>query len=154
MAATVLESPRPGRDPSKIVQTVFPIEDEAVSIEVPGNLPPQGPIPTQRRPKTPRAPKRTKSVRMKIETEQPTVRDGTSPSGMTPLPVSLGPESAIDLPTEMKMVSIKHLKGFASKLGPQHPLRLIMLTEPDEITWDEYTMKAEIWWRLLALKED
>lgn len=60
----------------------------------------------------------------------------------------------LELPIQVKMVSLKRLKGIASKLGPRHPLRVIMLTEPDEIPWAEYTTKAKIWWMLLALKED
>ncbi len=61
---------------------------------------------------------------------------------------SLGP------PAHTRTVSLRRLKAIAERMGPRHPLRLVLLSEPDEVPWEEYASKSEIWFRLLTLKED
>jgi hypothetical protein len=51
-------------------------------------------------------------------------------------------------------VSLRSLKRLATKLAPSHPIRALLLNEPDEIPWDDYVTKASIWSQLLALKVD
>lgn len=53
-----------------------------------------------------------------------------------------------------RWVSLRPLKALASKMGPRNPLRNLLLTEPDEIPWEEYAAKASIWFKLLSLRED
>jgi hypothetical protein len=51
-------------------------------------------------------------------------------------------------------VNLTRLKSLASKMGSRHPLRILLLAEPDEIPWEEYATKSAMWFRLLKLKED
>jgi hypothetical protein len=55
---------------------------------------------------------------------------------------------------QAKTVSLRRLKGLAARMGPSHPLRVVLLSEPDEVPWEEYAAKSEIWFRLLTLKGD
>ena len=51
-------------------------------------------------------------------------------------------------------VSLRSLKRLANKLAPAHPLRALLLNEPDDLPWDEYVTKASVWAQLMDLKVD
>lgn len=57
-------------------------------------------------------------------------------------------------PEAEESVSLRSLKRLAGKLAPAHPLRAVLLNEPDELPWNEYVTKAAIWAQLMVLKED
>jgi hypothetical protein len=46
-------------------------------------------------------------------------------------------------------VSLRPLKEFVQRLSPDHPLRVVLMEEPDEIDRTEYCVKLAIWLRLL-----
>jgi len=48
-----------------------------------------------------------------------------------------------------EMISLRPLKEFVQKLNPDHPLRVVLMAEPDEIDRDEYYVKLTVWLRLL-----
>lgn len=52
------------------------------------------------------------------------------------------------------LVSLRHLKSLSRRMGPRHPLRVVLEAEPNEISWEEYATKSPVWFRLLTLKED
>ena len=58
-----------------------------------------------------------------------------------PLPQSSRPSDAL--------VSLRPLKEFVQRLSPDHPLRVVLMEEPDEIDRTEYCVKLAIWLRLL-----
>lgn len=41
------------------------------------------------------------------------------------------------------------MKEFAQKLSASHPLRIVLMDEPDEIGRGEYLVKLIVWLRLL-----
>jgi hypothetical protein len=47
------------------------------------------------------------------------------------------------------MVQMAPLKEFARKLRPDHPLRVVLAEEPEEMDSEEYCVKISIWLRLL-----
>jgi hypothetical protein len=58
------------------------------------------------------------------------------------------------LPTivaQERKVSIRPLKEFAEQLSPDHPLRVVLLSEPDTINAGDYCVKLEVWLRLLPV---
>ena len=65
----------------------------------------------------------------------------TSKSSPSPSLVSLARGSGA--------VSIRPIKEFAQKLSPDHPLRIVLMGEPDEIGQGEYLVKLTVWLRLL-----
>ncbi len=58
-------------------------------------------------------------------------------------PPSLPRFSGVDL-----MVSMREMKAMAQSLDPSHPLRILVLGEPDEIPRHEYANKVVGWFRL------
>ncbi len=46
-------------------------------------------------------------------------------------------------------VATRPLKEVVRKLPPDHPLRVVILSEPDEIDGDECFVKLTVWLRLL-----
>jgi hypothetical protein len=48
-----------------------------------------------------------------------------------------------------RMVSLRELKSMAHRLDPSHPLRILVLGEPDEIPRQEYATKVVGWFRLI-----
>ncbi|MGP8146968.1 MAG: hypothetical protein ACLQAS_06110 [Thermoplasmata archaeon] len=41
------------------------------------------------------------------------------------------------------------MKEFVEKLSANHPLRIVLMSEPDEIGRSEYLVKLTVWLRLL-----
>ncbi len=48
------------------------------------------------------------------------------------------------------MVSLREMKAMAQGLEPSHPLRILVLGEPDEIPREEYAAKVVGWFRLIV----
>ncbi|MGC2358691.1 MAG: hypothetical protein WA691_00045 [Thermoplasmata archaeon] len=48
------------------------------------------------------------------------------------------------------MVSLREMKSMAHGLDPSHPLRILVLGEPDEIPRHEYANKVVGWFRLIV----
>jgi hypothetical protein len=48
-------------------------------------------------------------------------------------------------------VSLRPIKEFVRNLRPDHPLRMVLVGEPDELDRREYYVKLTIWLRLLPL---
>ncbi len=48
------------------------------------------------------------------------------------------------------MVSLREMKAMAQGLDPFHPLRVLILGEPDEIPRQEYAAKVVGWFRLIV----
>ena len=48
------------------------------------------------------------------------------------------------------MVSLREMKAMAQGLEPSHPLRILVLGEPDEIPQFEYASKVVGWFRLIV----
>jgi hypothetical protein len=48
------------------------------------------------------------------------------------------------------MVSLRQMKAMAQALEPSHPLRILVLGEPDEIPRHEYANKVVGWFRLIV----
>jgi len=46
-------------------------------------------------------------------------------------------------------VSLRPVKEFVRSLRPEHPLRIVLAGEPDEIERSEYFVKLTVWLRLL-----
>jgi hypothetical protein len=52
------------------------------------------------------------------------------------------------------MVSLREMKAMAHNLDPAHPLRILVLGEPDEIPRQEYAAKILSWYRLILTRVD
>lgn len=52
------------------------------------------------------------------------------------------------------LVSLRELKQAAEEFGPRHPLRILLLGEPDQIPREEYYAKLPGWFRLLKVPAD
>ena len=52
------------------------------------------------------------------------------------------------------MVSLREMKEMVQGLGPSHPLRILLLGEPDEIPRQEYANKVVGWFRLIVTPVD
>ncbi len=50
-------------------------------------------------------------------------------------------------------VSLRPLKEIARRFSPKHPFRVLILEEPDELSWEEYSAKMPVWFRLVSLQE-
>ena len=74
---------------------------------------------------------------------------GTSSSGPGGSPSSSRPPSLPVAPSPNGKVATGPLKDIVRKLPPNHPLRVVVLSEPDEIDGDEYFVKLTVWLRLL-----
>ena len=46
-------------------------------------------------------------------------------------------------------MSLRPIKEFVRTLRPDHPLRLVLAGEPEQLTPDEFCVKLTIWLRLL-----
>jgi hypothetical protein len=46
-------------------------------------------------------------------------------------------------------VSLRAMKDLVGKLGPEHPLRILIAGEPDEMPQPEFASKVVGWYRLL-----
>ncbi|MCI4337094.1 MAG: hypothetical protein L3K17_07915 [Thermoplasmata archaeon] len=51
------------------------------------------------------------------------------------------------------IVTLRPLKEVARRLAPAHPLRILLLGEPDEMPAAEFASKAGGWLRLLAVDQ-
>jgi len=47
------------------------------------------------------------------------------------------------------MVSLRPIKEVVRKLSPDHPLRMVLMGEPDTMDRGEYFVKLTVWLRLL-----
>ena len=65
----------------------------------------------------------------------------------------LSPSSRLGA-SEREFVSLRTIKSLVQSLSPSHPLRILVLGEPDEIPCGEYATKVVGWFRLLASWED
>jgi hypothetical protein len=74
--------------------------------------------------------------------------DQYSPSPLLPLPAlpSEGRESLSGL--EAEPVSLRPIKELVQRMDPNHPLRIVLLGEPDEMSRWEYGAKVSGWLRL------
>jgi hypothetical protein len=52
------------------------------------------------------------------------------------------------------MVSLREIKAMVHGLEPTHPLRILVLGEPDEIPRQEYASKILGWYRLIVTRGD
>jgi len=52
------------------------------------------------------------------------------------------------------MVSLHEMKAMVQSLDPSHPLRILLLGEPDEIPRQEYAVKVVGWFRLIVTPAD
>ena len=52
------------------------------------------------------------------------------------------------------LVSLRPFKAAAERLKPDHPLRILLAGEPDEIPRTEYAAKALGWYRLSMVQVD
>jgi hypothetical protein len=52
------------------------------------------------------------------------------------------------------MVSLRQMKAMVESLDPSHPLRILVLGEPDEIPRQEYATKILGWYRLIVTRAD
>jgi hypothetical protein len=52
------------------------------------------------------------------------------------------------------LVSLREMKAMAQSLDPSHPLRILVLGEPDEIPRQEYAAKVVGWFRLIVTPVD
>ena len=50
-------------------------------------------------------------------------------------------------------VAIRPVKDVVRMLPPGHPLRVVVLSEPDELDGNEYFVKLSVWLRLLPKDE-
>lgn len=48
-----------------------------------------------------------------------------------------------------EMVSLRLIKAAAETFGPSHPLRILLMGEPDEVPAAEYALKLPGWFRLM-----
>jgi hypothetical protein len=74
---------------------------------------------------------------------------GTSISGAGAPTTSSRAPSLPSATTAKGTVSLRPLKEFVRNLRPEHPLRLVLVGEPDEMDRGEYYVKLTIWLRLL-----
>ena len=74
---------------------------------------------------------------------------GTSSSGPGGSPSSSRPPSRIAELLPNGKVETRPLKEIVRKLPPDHPLRVVILSEPDEIDGEECFVKLTVWLRLL-----
>ena len=75
---------------------------------------------------------------------------GTSISGAGAPTSSPRPPSLVRFGGADLMVSLREMKAMAQTLDPSHPLRILVLGEPDEIPREEYGAKVVGWFRLIV----
>jgi hypothetical protein len=77
-------------------------------------------------------------------------RGGISPQGsVLPIP-AWSPSHDPERVPEGK-VSLRPVKQFVRSLEPAHPLRVVVISEPDEMDRSEYLIKLAVWLRLLPI---
>lgn len=59
------------------------------------------------------------------------------------------PEAEIEFEI-VPLVSLREIKALVERLGPDDPLRILVLGEPDELPRREYASKVVGWFRLIA----
>ncbi len=59
------------------------------------------------------------------------------------------PNQYVDLSGGERQIDLRALKALVRTLVPTHPLRILMLGEPNEISREEYVAKVAGWFRLL-----
>ena len=66
-------------------------------------------------------------------------------------PDNVPPGRHLSLPRcqENGTISLRPMKEFVEKLSANHPLRIVLMSEPDEIGRSEYLVKLTVWLRLL-----
>jgi hypothetical protein len=74
---------------------------------------------------------------------------GTSISGAGAPTSPSRPPSHVRFAGADRMVSLREMKAMAQSLNPSHPLRILVLGEPDEIPRAEYAAKVVGWFRLI-----
>ena len=74
---------------------------------------------------------------------------GTSSSEPGGSPSSSRPSSPPGAPKLRGKIETRPLKDLVRKLPPDHPLRVVILSEPDEIDGEECFVKMTVWLRLL-----
>lgn len=79
---------------------------------------------------------------------------GTTISTAGALTTASRPSSLVRLVGADLMVSLREMKGMAQSLSPSHPLRILILGEPDEIPRQEYANKVVGWFRLIVTRVD
>jgi hypothetical protein len=57
------------------------------------------------------------------------------------------------VPQSNGKVTLRPIKDVVRKLQPNHPLRVVVLSEPEEIDGDEYFVKLTVWLKLLPRQE-
>ncbi len=75
--------------------------------------------------------------------------DGHLRSPLLPLPASPSEGQEQPPPTEPEWVSLRPIKDLVGRLDQNHPLRILLLGEPDEMLRWEYGSKLSGWLRLL-----
>ena len=61
--------------------------------------------------------------------------------------------SPVGAPLANGKVAIRPVKDVVRRLPPSHPLRVVVLSEPDELDGNEYFVKLSVWLRLLPKDE-
>ena len=79
---------------------------------------------------------------------------GTTISRAGALTTSSRPPSLVRFAGADLMVSLREMKAMAQSLDPSHPLRILVLGEPDEIPRHEYANKVVGWFRLIVTPAD
>jgi hypothetical protein len=79
---------------------------------------------------------------------------GTSISGAGAPTTSSRSPSLVRFGGADLMVSLREMKAMAQGLEPSHPLRVLILGEPDEIPRQEYATKVVGWFRLIVRPAD
>ena len=74
---------------------------------------------------------------------------GGIPAGANAPPTSSRSPSPSRSSRSNGKVATRPLKEIVRKLPPDHPLRVVILSEPDEIDGDECFVKLTVWLRLL-----
>ena len=52
-----------------------------------------------------------------------------------------------------KKVNIRSIKTLAAKYTEDSPIRVVILSEPDEMDYVEYCFKMMVWWKLIPLSK-
>lgn len=77
------------------------------------------------------------------------VEHGETSSKAFALPTFPRSPPSAPLPAKPEMISLRPVKEFVRNLKPGHPLRILIMGEPDDMTRSEYCSKLMGWLRLL-----
>ena len=61
------------------------------------------------------------------------------------------PDQYVDISGGEQLIDLRALKAVVRTLVPAHPLRILVLGEPNEISREEYAAKVSGWFRLLRI---